>query len=144
MLCFLLVDKMIQSHPEKRIPDAVKLLHDQFVESVGDGNLSREFRIACEHPDYDLHAIRDEAIRWEREGRSREELGRPRSYSVPSVYSIQHVGQARGQKDTVGSELKEMLKQQAQIDKLTQELRLNHTSVRPRPFQKRGPLICRR
>lgn len=146
---FSLMDKMIQSCPEKRIPDAAKLLRDQFVECVGDGNLSRELRrIAREHPDCDLHAIRDEAIRWEREGRSGEELGRPRSYSVPSVYSMQHAGQARGQKDSVGSELaelKEMLKQQqAQIDKLTQGLRSHHMSVKPRSFQKGGPLICRR
>lgn len=146
---FSLMDKMIQTCPEKHIPDAAKLLRDQFIECVRDGSLSRELkRIAREHPDYDLHAIRDEAIGWEREGRSGGEFGRPRSYSVPSVYSMQHTGQSRAPTDHVGSELaelKEMLKQQqAQIDQLTQELKSSRTSVKPRTFQKRGQFICRR
>lgn len=52
------MDKMIQSCPDKHIPNATKLLRDQFVECVGDGNLSRELRrIVREHPDYDLHFI---------------------------------------------------------------------------------------
>lgn len=146
---FSLMDQMIQSCPEKRIPDSAKLLRDQFVECVADGNLSRELkRIVREHPDHDLHAIRDEAIRWEREGRAGEGSGRSRSYSVPSVYSMQHAGPAKGQKDHVGlelAELKEMLKQQqAQINQLTQELKSTRTSVKPRTFQKRGQVICRR
>lgn len=54
-----------------------KFLHDQFVEGVVDGNLSWELRVACKHSDWDLHAIVDEAIRWEHEGRSGEVLGGP-------------------------------------------------------------------
>lgn len=144
---FSLMDKMIQSCPDRHIPDAVRLLRDQFVEGVGDGGLSRELkRIVGQHPDYDLHTVRDEALRWERDGRVGAEQSRFRSQSVPSVYSIQHTG--RAQVDKVGTELaelKEMLKQQqAQIDQLTQELKSGRSFATPRFTQKRGQFICRR
>lgn len=146
---FSLMDKMIQSCPERRIPEAARLLSDQFVEGVRDGNLSRELkRIVREHPDYDLHTLRDEGLRWEREGRVGVEPGRFRTYSVPAVYSIQHTGQTKGPRDTIGSELaevKEMLKrQQAQIDQLTHELRVAHTSSKSRFTQRGRQVICRR
>lgn len=145
---FSLMDKMIQSCPEGRIPDATRLLRDQFIEGVRDGNLSRELkRMVRQHPEYDLHDVRDEALRWEQEGRVGIEQNRIGSYSVPSVYSIQQVGHVKAPVDVVGAELaelKEILKQQqAQIDLLTQELR----AARPgktRFVQNKGPLICRR
>lgn len=151
---FSLMDKMIQSCPERRIPDAAQLLRDQFMECVFDGNLSRELRrVVCENPTYDLHDLRDQAIRWEREGRLWE--SKARSYSVPSAYSIQQTEPRKVRNDTVGSELaelKELLKQQqVQIDQLAQELRSRSSQVsqdvsttRPRNFHRKGQIVCRR
>lgn len=143
---FSLMDKMIQSCPERRIPDAAQLLRDQFMECVYDGNLSRELRrIVREHPNYDLHDLRDEAVKWEREGRLWE--NKARTYSVPS-YSIQHTGHEKVRNNVSGSELaelRELLKhQQVQLDQLTQELRASQTTTRPRNLQRKSQIICRR
>lgn len=83
---FSLMDIVIQHSPDG-VAQAASLLRDQYVEFVADGNLSRALKeLVRINPAYDLHDIRDAAVRWEREGRPQE--GRPRSYSVPSVYSI--------------------------------------------------------
>lgn len=144
---FALMDKMIMSCPEKHIPDAAQLLRDQFMECVYDGNLSRELRrIVREHPNYDLHDLRDEAIKWEREGRLWETKTR---ILAPTTYSIQRTGHEKAKNDVMGSELAELrdlLKhQQIQLDQLTQQLRTSQTNsvTRPRNLQKKN-LICRR
>lgn len=109
-----LMDKMVQSCLERNIPDANQLLCVQFIECVYDGNLSRVLRrIACEHPNYDLHDLRDDAIKWDREGRLWE--CKTRSHSVRSAYSMQHTGHRRSKDECLGPELaefKELLKHQ--------------------------------
>ena len=92
---FALMDNVVR-HTPGGVPQSNTLLRDQFVEFVNDGNLSRALKETVRnHPNYDLHDIRDAAIRWEREGRPWE--GRPRSNSLPSPtsYSMQQRVQGR-------------------------------------------------
>lgn len=141
---FSLMDEMIHCCPNG-VAGSTRLLTAQFIQYVRDGHLSRELkRIAREQPEYDLHDIRDEAIRWEREGRSWE--GSSHSHSVPLAYSMQQE-QARAVPSTTALELAElraMLKeQQGQIQELTQAVRACQNPPR-QPFAQRNPIICNR
>lgn len=146
---FSLMDTVVRHSPEG-VPRSAVLLRDQFIEYVSDGNLSRALKeIVRRNPNYDLHDIRDAAIRWEREGRPWE--GRARSYSVPSVYSMPQQANRRPDPPSTHSslsaevaELKEMfMKQQEQFREFSQTLLALNPPRHP-PFQPRGPLICRR
>ena len=120
---FSLVDEMTQSCPAG-VAGSDRLLVAQFVEYVRDGHLSRELkRIVREHPEYDLHDVRDEAIRWEKEGRYGEGLSQ--DHLVPLAYSIQQKQTGAAPSATAEwAELREMIRaQQGQIQELTQVVR---------------------
>lgn len=87
-----------------------------------------------------LLEVRDEALRWEREGRGFE--GRPRSYSVPSFCAAvssrappatSTSGEAHAGPSSEISEIKEMLKrQQDQLNQLSRQVMQIQNVARPR------------
>lgn len=130
------------------------LLRDQFTEHVLDSSLRRELKqLVRRCPTSTLLEVREEAIRWEREGMPGGARGR--SYSVPSAHGIQYAVHS-GARPPGGnsfqrselSELKDILKQQQeQLNQLTQTVALlhntQHSSQSSRP-PRGGSVICRR
>lgn len=132
------------------VPNAEVLLRDQFAEHVLDGALRRELKqFVRRQPTATLLEVRGEAIRWEREGSPAGVRGR--SNSVPAVFGVQYGIQSRSPGVTnehQGSELKElremMVRQQEQLNQLTQSItQLQGSNQRSRSMH-RGPIICRR
>lgn len=128
---------------EKRAPNGVPnssvLLRDQFIENVLDPSLRRALKQSVrDNPAATLLNIRSEALTWEREGRAVE--CRPRSYSVPSICAA-HTSSSPSEI----AELKEMFKrQQEQLNVLSERVIQLHSTGRPRPVSRNGPVICRR
>ena len=131
--------------------NAEVLLRDQFTEHVLDSSLRRELKqLVRRLPTSTLLEVREEAIRWEREGMPGGARGR--SYSVPSAHGHQYAvhGAARSSgsnspQRSEFTELKEMLKrQQEQLNQLTQTVALLHSTEPPSHPPRGGPVICRR
>ena len=126
------------------------LLRDQFIEHVLDSSLRRELKqLRRRHPTATLLEVREEAMRWEREGMPGGARGR--SHSVPSAYGFQQaVSSARSSATNSPqfsefTELKELLKtQQEQLNQLTQTVALLHGAQWPSHPPSGGPVICRR
>lgn len=141
---------------KRRAPTAMTnfdtLLRDQFIEYVFDPALRRELkRLVRQSPQLTMLEARAEAIRWEREGRPIEG-GRSRSFSVPSLCAAQYSRPPRSHdaspSDHSGvafAELKGMLlKQQEQINHLTQSIASLTASQRPIRSGLSRAVICRR
>ena len=131
--------------------NADTLLRDQFTEHVLDSSLRRELKqLVRRSPTSTLLEVREEAIRWEREGMPGGARGR--SFSVPSAIGLQyavHSGpRPSGSNSSHSSEfteLKELLKrQQEQLNQLTQTVALLHGTQQPSYPPSGGQLICRR
>lgn len=141
----------VKSQSPYGMPNAETLLRDQFVEYVNDGALRRELKqLVRRQPTATLLDVRNEAIRWEREGVPGGTRGR--SQSVPSAYGIQYVvqGHSHTSSNAVSttselSELREMLKtQQQQLNQLTQSI-AQIQNPQPRMRSSRpNQIICRR
>lgn len=143
-----LMDK-VKARAPGNMSNSETLLRDQFIEHVLDGALRRMLKQHVrQNPTVTLLAVREEAMRWEREGLPASVRGR--SNSVPSAYGLQyavHSGPPRATYPSQSevSEMKELLKrQQEQLDRLTQSIALLQAapsrSHSPRP----GPIICKR
>lgn len=144
------MERVKQSAPDG-LPNADRLLRDQFVEHVRDGALRRELKqFVRHHPTAALLDVRGEAIRWEREGSPR--VVRERSHSLPSAYGLQY-GVHGSSRPTFSAtppeseltEIKGLLKrQQEQLEQLAQTVAT--LQARPLPNQpvRRAQLICRR
>ncbi|XP_056230621.1 uncharacterized protein LOC130168067 [Seriola aureovittata] len=137
-----------QSAPSDML-NADVLLRDQFVESVIDGSLRRELKqLVRRQPAVSLLEARAEAIRWEREGLPGGVRGR--SHSVPSVLGLQYGVQSAppvANRPQAGEllEVKEMLmRQQEQLNRLTDSLAQLQTNQQRNHSTYRGPVICRR
>ncbi|KAL7844950.1 hypothetical protein SRHO_G00234900 [Serrasalmus rhombeus] len=86
----------IQNCAPNMVPDADVLVRDQFVEHVNDSVLCRELkRLVRSTPTLSMLQVCTEAIRWEQEGRPRDN-SRGRSYSVPSMCALQLSRQSPG------------------------------------------------
>lgn len=147
---FSLMEKVKQVSPES-VPQSDRLLRDQFVEHVIDSDLRRELkRLVRQTPVLSMLEVRAAAIRWECEGRP-SEVTRGRSYSVPSICSMQY---SRTQPSvptpviTASSEMAELramlLKQQEQINQLTSTLASWQGPAQPTRPSRPSPVICRR
>lgn len=143
-----LMDKVKACAPNN-MQNSEILLRDQFIEHVLDGALRHMLKqYVRQHPEATLLVVREEAMRWEREGLPAG--ARSRSNSVPSAYGLQyavHSGPSRATyySQSEVSEMMELLKrQQEQLDLLTQSIALLQAAplhIRsPRP----GPVICNR
>ena len=137
--------------------NAQVLLRDQFTEHVLDSSLRRELKqLVRRCPTSTLLEVREEAIRWEREGMPGGARGR--SYSVPSAHGIQYAVRSGARPSASDSpqrselsDLKDMLRQQQeQLNQLTQTLALLHGTQQPSQHSqpnrllRDGPVICRR
>ena len=134
--------------------NAEVLLRDQFTEHVLDSSLRRELKqLVRRSPTSTILEVREEAIRWEREGRPGAARGR--SFSVPSAHGIQYAVHSGARPSDSNSpqrseftELKEMLKrQQEQLNQLTQTVALLHGAQPPSQSNyppRGGPVICKR
>lgn len=149
-LCSLM-DKVRQWAPTS-LTNFDILLRDQFIEYVCDPTLRRELkRLVRESPQMAMLEARAAAIQWEREGRP-SDCGRSRSYSVPSLCAMHYSRPSHkvesatpGQPSTELVELKEMLlKQQEQINNLTQSIASLAVPQRPMRPNRPNPVICRR
>lgn len=145
---FCLMEKIISNSPNI-VSNEAMLLRDQFAEHILDPTLRRELKkLIRENPDFTLLDIRKEAIRWEQEGQPAET--RKRSYSVPSYCAVQRFQSGRPDLEVVSraselSEIKEMLlKQQEQINLLSQNLLLLQPTPRSPQQNRTTPIICRR
>lgn len=145
-----LMARVKQRAPD-RMSNAEVLLRDQFTEHVLDSSLRRELKqLVRRCPTSTMLEVREEAIRWEREGRPGGARGR--SFSVPSAHGIQyavHSGARSSGSDSPQrselSELKEMLKkQQEQLNQLTQTVALLHGTRQPSHPPSGGLALCRR
>lgn len=148
---FRLMDQVVNSAPD-RVPNSKVLLRDQFIENVLDPALRRTLKQSVRaNAQLTLLEVRDEALRWEREGRGIE--GRPRSYSVPSLCAavssraspITPTSETRAGPSSEISEIKEMLKrQQEQLNQLSQQVMQIQNATRPRSRGRNDSVICRR
>lgn len=145
---FSLMDKVKQCSPES-VPQSDRLLRDQFAEHVLDSDLRRELkRLVRQTPGLSMLEVRAAAICWEREGRPND-VARGRSHSVPSLCAMQC---ARAQQSApippASSEMAELramlLKQQEQINQLTNSLSMLQGPPRPARLSRSSPVICRR
>lgn len=83
-----LMEAVKQCAPGGLLNSAV-LLRDQFVEHVLDGALRRELKqFVRQQPTATMLEVREEALRWEREGLPGGT--RARSFSLPSTYGLQY------------------------------------------------------
>lgn len=149
-LCSLM-DKVRQRAPTA-LTNFDVLLRDQFIEYVCDPTLRRELkRLVREKSDMSMLEARAAAIQWEREGRPNDS-GRGRSYSVPSLCAM-HYSRSSSKVEAAPTtqpnaelvELKEMLlKQQQQINNLTQSIASLAVPQRPMRSNRQSPIICRR
>ena len=150
-----LMERVKQRAPATML-NAEALLRDQFTEHVLDNSLRRELKqLVRRCPTSTLLEIREDAIRWEREGMPGGARGR--SNSVPAAYGTQYAvhGGARpahrdarpAHRDSPQSaeftEVMDMLKrQQEQLNQLTQTVAsLKGTQPSNRP-PRSGPVIC--
>lgn len=143
-LCCLM--EKIERCAPKVMLNAPVMLRDQFIEHVLDPALRRELkRFARQYPESSLLDVRTEAIRWEREGYF--EQPRVGSYTVvPSASSVQHVNMspANVSKSEI-AELKAMLlKQQEQLNHLTQGLLALQTTSKSSAQARAPNVVCRR
>lgn len=148
-----LMERVKQRAPAGTL-NAEVLLRDQFTEHVLDSSLRRELKqLVRRRPTSTLLEVREEAIRWEREGMPGGARGR--SYSVPSAHGIQyavhsgsHPSPSNSPQPSELSELKNLLKkQQEQLNQLTQTVALLHgTQQHSQPYRssRGGPVVCRR
>lgn len=147
-LALLGLMEKIKSCAPTSVLNAEVLLRDQFIEHVLDGCLRRELKqLVRRQPTAALLEVRTEAIRWEREGLPGGTRGR--SHSVPS-FGLQYAVQGCPPAVSVGpgSELKEMreilLRQQQQLDQLTQSIAFLRNPCQPSRQPRSASLICRR
>ena len=143
-----LMNRVEQGAPSSML-NAEVLLRDQFTEHVLDNSLRRELKqLVRRNPTITLLEVREEAMRWEKEGMPGGARGR--SYSVPAAYSTQYAvrgGDRPARRDSLQSpqltELMDMLKgQQQQLNQLTQSM-VSLGGMRPPSHSRRGgPWIC--
>ena len=129
--------------------NAEVLLRDQFTEHVLDNSLRRELKqLVRRNSKSTLLEIREEAIRWEREGMPGGTRGR--SNSVPVVYGTQYAvqGGARpvGRDSPQGSEVTEVMdmlkRQQVQLNQLTETVAFLRGTQPPGHPPRSGPVVC--
>lgn len=146
-----LMEEVKQSAPGEGLLNSEVLLRDQFVEHVSDGALRRELKqFVRQQPTATLLRVREEALRWEREGLPGG--ARARSFSLPSAYGLQYAVRGSPQppspvaaQSTELAELKTMMKrQQEQLNQLTQTVAALQPSRGPRRTPLSGPIVCRR
>lgn len=145
---FSLMERVVKCAPNG-LPNSAVLLRDQFVEHVNDPNLRRTLKQTVRaRPGCTLLDVRAEAIQWEREGRPI--VDRARSHSVPSICAIQSfkVNSGQQQPSTQISELAElkemMLKQQQQLNELSERFMSLQQPPKHTSLPRNGPIICRR
>ena len=143
-----LMEKVKQRAPATML-NAEVLLRDQFTEHVLDNSLRRELKqLVRRSPTSTLLEIREEAIRWEREGMPGGARGR--SNSVPAAYGTQyavHSGTRPVHRDSPqSSEFTEVMdllkKQQEQLNQLTQTVASLRGTQPPSRPPRTGPVTC--
>lgn len=127
--------EQVQLCNSQAMPNSQSLLRDQFCENVRDHMLRRELkRMVRQQGGLSLLDVRKEAIRWVEEGQpNREKYVRP----LPQTCEAQATAtsEAVGVDKSELAELKSMfLKQQAQLDVITQALKPNVGVGRGRSF----------
>lgn len=148
-LALLSLMAKVKACAPNNMPNSETLLRDQFIEHVLDGALRRMLKqYVRQHPGATLLVVREEAMRWEREGLPASARGR--SHSVSSAYSLQysvHGGPSRATSSSQSEimEVKELLKkQQEQLDRLTQSIALLQAAPPQSRSPHPGPIICKR
>ena len=140
-----LMEKVKQHTPAGRF-NADAVMRDQFIEHVLDKELRWELkRLLRSRPTMTLLEVREEAVHWERAGRS-EGVRHP-NYSIPPTLGVQYAEHGSGDlpRCLELSELTEMLKQQQeQLNQLMQVMAPLSDTHRHHHLTQTGPVICRR
>lgn len=143
-----LMERVRQRAPTAML-NAEVLLRDQFTEHVLDNSLRRELKqLVRRSPNSTLLEVREEAIRWEREGMPGGARGR--SHSVPSAYGTQYAVQGGARpvhrdppQSSEFTEVMDMLrKQQEQLNQLAQTVSSFRGPQPPIRPPRSGPVTC--
>ena len=147
-----LMDRVKQSAPPGSLNPEV-MLRDQFIEHVLDGTLCRELKqLVRRQPRATLLEVREEAMRWERDGRTESGRGQQCTFSLAQglQYGVQGSSRTKSSGDKHEATLEELMKlvkhQQEQIDQLTRSVAAMqaHPPPRERPSQPARAGVCYR
>ena len=147
-----LMERVKQSAPPGSL-NAEVMLRDQFIEHVLDDTLCRELKqLVRRQPSATLLVVREEAMRWERDGRTRNRREQQGTCSLTQglQYGLQGSARPSPSADTNNATLGEIMKlvkhQQEQLDQLTRSVAaLQARSLpRDRPSQPVRAGVCYR